>query len=990
MMGHATRMRPKTMAVLALLFLLATLCASFSKDPYKVLGVSKDADDASIKKAYKKLALKYHPDKNPGGQARFIEVQQAYEVLSDADKKREYDLGGGSSGGGYQHRQHHGSQGYSRQHYQQQHHFYNFQQQQEQQEQMYQQALPSNTTFLTTSNFRSLVFFGGRPWIMMVYTESSAACREFAPIWEALWKSLGGAHAGAGARDGAAVGLGRVHARFQRSLMQWVARSGGPFLGGRSLEEELPVLLAVPEGCLDPTCFVRYRGPLRLSSLQDFAADRLLRLPRVPQLEPPAVAAFLRRASPYKVVVVAFGRGGGSGSLALRTLATRQRDMLVVARAHVQDSGKSSAAAWQEALGLSAPPAAGTVVFLRGPGTPPRTLVVPPGKTAELQQQIDQQGLLWQEVPPLRPATGASLGCLWGRAAAAAGRPLIETCVVAVGTRGPHMEAARRRMAQLGWQLAAAGSQKQRASRVSAAASAFMAGRLRLTWLDASSQRPLCEWMLADPAALKGTNPGKGAAGGGTGGAGNAAAKAADLRRAVCGPGPWDVWGRATEAAAAAADFAGLPALAARLRPNAAVHLVVFRPSLDSSSWFRSGAAHFREGRRVFLHAVNADVDLASPAFGGGSGVAGAPDGSESEALMDLAAWVNQLHRDPDRHMHASAVFPPDLQPDDEPSSVEFVTSRLYDGVLALLQYMTGESDGSSSQFGSEVTVANVALAALLFLLVQLAVRRGFDNLSGRGGHAAAGSPRGTATARQAPPSGSTRPAPSEDDIKASNLSREANTTAADVDRGRRSIGERVPANNEQTAPVNRRAQSPSWRSGRRGDTHGSAEEEASEKQHGVAEGPAESNTRAMRADCERASIGPKTSPMHGNGGRRVSGTTGVTPASSGRRRAGEEEPRRKDAAETQGQGGTHDPSHSAGDRSEIESPASMRQGSAESTSGSGQSEADVAESRSETADDGRQTASAAERSADEGMEDGGDDGWLTVGRLKRAGDEMT
>lgn len=82
----------------------------FSDDYYKVLGVSRDADDKQIKRAYRKLAVKHHPDKNPNDQKnaeeRFKRVGEAYEVLSDEKKRRIYDqvgkegLKGGSGHGG--------------------------------------------------------------------------------------------------------------------------------------------------------------------------------------------------------------------------------------------------------------------------------------------------------------------------------------------------------------------------------------------------------------------------------------------------------------------------------------------------------------------------------------------------------------------------------------------------------------------------------------------------------------------------------------------------------------------------------------------------------------------------------------------------------------------------------------------------------------------------------------------------------------------------
>src|SRR5690606_7260523 len=81
------------------------------RDYYEVLGVSRNASADEIKKSYRKIALQYHPDRNPGdkeAEERFKEAAEAYDVLSNPDKKAQYDRfghagvgGAGGYGGGY-------------------------------------------------------------------------------------------------------------------------------------------------------------------------------------------------------------------------------------------------------------------------------------------------------------------------------------------------------------------------------------------------------------------------------------------------------------------------------------------------------------------------------------------------------------------------------------------------------------------------------------------------------------------------------------------------------------------------------------------------------------------------------------------------------------------------------------------------------------------------------------------------------------------------
>ena len=77
---------------------LGAIATATNQSYYQILGVNKNASKQDIKKAFRKLAVQYHPDKNdsPDAEDKFRQIAEAYEILSDDDKRRQYDRSGGS------------------------------------------------------------------------------------------------------------------------------------------------------------------------------------------------------------------------------------------------------------------------------------------------------------------------------------------------------------------------------------------------------------------------------------------------------------------------------------------------------------------------------------------------------------------------------------------------------------------------------------------------------------------------------------------------------------------------------------------------------------------------------------------------------------------------------------------------------------------------------------------------------------------------------
>ena len=106
-MSYSFKLKNKNLNIIKILLILSFICNSLSwgnrggqrekgpeKDLYKILEITKQANKDDIKKAYKKLSRKFHPDKDQNNKEKFVEISEAYEILSNVNKRRVYDTRG--------------------------------------------------------------------------------------------------------------------------------------------------------------------------------------------------------------------------------------------------------------------------------------------------------------------------------------------------------------------------------------------------------------------------------------------------------------------------------------------------------------------------------------------------------------------------------------------------------------------------------------------------------------------------------------------------------------------------------------------------------------------------------------------------------------------------------------------------------------------------------------------------------------------------------
>ncbi|XP_033012392.1 dnaJ homolog subfamily C member 16 [Lacerta agilis] len=212
-----------SLVVVLFLVLVLQILSAVDFDPYRILGVSRTASQADIKKAYKKLAREWHPDKNkdPGAEDKFIQISKAYEILSNEEKRLNFDRYGDVGE----------NQGYPHQQQSQHRPFHHFHESFYFDESFFH--FPFNSDRRDSSDEKYLLHFSHyineivpdsfrKPYLIKITSDWCFSCIHIEPVWKEVVQEL----------EGLGVGIGVVHAGYERRLAHHLGAHSTPSILG--------------------------------------------------------------------------------------------------------------------------------------------------------------------------------------------------------------------------------------------------------------------------------------------------------------------------------------------------------------------------------------------------------------------------------------------------------------------------------------------------------------------------------------------------------------------------------------------------------------------------------------------------------------------------------------------------------------------------------------------------------------------------------------
>uniref|UniRef100_A0A8D0BM58 DnaJ homolog subfamily C member 16 n=1 Tax=Salvator merianae TaxID=96440 RepID=A0A8D0BM58_SALMN len=212
-----------SLLVVLFLILILQILSAIDFDPYRILGVSRTASQADIKKAYKKLAREWHPDKNkdPGAEDKFIQISKAYEILSNEEKRLNFDRYGDVGE----------NQGFPQQQQQGHRQFHPFHESFYFDESFFH--FPFNSERRDSSDEKYLLHFSHyvneivpdsfkKPYLIKITSDWCFSCIHIEPIWKEVVQEL----------EGLGVGIGVVHAGYERRLAHHLGAHSTPSILG--------------------------------------------------------------------------------------------------------------------------------------------------------------------------------------------------------------------------------------------------------------------------------------------------------------------------------------------------------------------------------------------------------------------------------------------------------------------------------------------------------------------------------------------------------------------------------------------------------------------------------------------------------------------------------------------------------------------------------------------------------------------------------------